>query len=41
MWLVVLYMSGHVILQVLNVWWFGKMISAVRKRFTGKSSKKE
>jgi Trk-type K+ transport system membrane component len=41
MWLVILYMSGHVILQVLNVWWFGKMISAVKKRFTGKSSKKE
>jgi hypothetical protein len=35
------YMSGHVILQVLNVWWFGKMISAVKKRFTGKSGKKE
>ena len=33
MWLVVSYMSGHVILQVLNVFWFGKMIAAVKKRF--------
>ena len=33
MWLVVLYMGGHVTLQVLNVFWFGKMIAAVRKRF--------
>ncbi|EKD16717.1 uncharacterized protein L3040_001456 [Drepanopeziza brunnea f. sp. 'multigermtubi'] len=32
-WLVVLYMSGHVTLQTLNVWWFGKMIAAVKKRF--------
>ncbi|KAH9224637.1 TLC domain-containing protein [Leptodontidium sp. 2 PMI_412] len=33
MWLVVLYMSGHVTLQALNVFWFGKMIAAVKKRF--------
>jgi hypothetical protein len=39
-WLVVLYMGGHVTLQALNVWWFGKMIAAVRKRFV-KSDKKE
>jgi hypothetical protein len=32
-WLVVLYIGGHVILQMLNVFWFGKMIAAVRKRF--------
>lgn len=38
-WLVVLYMGGHVTLQVLNVWWFGKMIEAVRKRFV-KTEKK-
>jgi hypothetical protein len=39
-WLVVLYMGGHVTLQVLNVWWFSKMIAAVRKRFvkTGKKA---
>ncbi len=33
MWLVVLYMGGHVTLQVLNVFWFVKMIASVRKRF--------
>ncbi|CZT08110.1 related to DUF887 domain protein [Rhynchosporium graminicola] len=33
MWLVILYMGGHVTLQVLNVFWFGKMVAAVRKRF--------
>jgi hypothetical protein len=32
-WLVILYMGGYVTLQVLNVWWFGKMIAAVKKRF--------
>ncbi|KAF8864660.1 DUF887-domain-containing protein [Acephala macrosclerotiorum] len=39
MWLVALYMSGHVTLQALNVFWFGKMIAAVKKRFT-KTEKK-
>lgn len=33
MWLVALYMGGHVTLQALNVFWFGKMIAAVKKRF--------
>lgn len=33
LWLVIMYMSGHVTLQVLNVYWFGKMIAAVKKRF--------
>src|ERR1700712_4368893 len=32
MWLVMLYMGGHVTLQILNVWWFSRMIAAVRKR---------
>lgn len=40
MWLVVLYMGGHVTLQALNVFWFGKMIAAVKKRFVGKGRKK-
>jgi len=40
MWLVVLYMSGHVILQCLNVFWFGKMIAAVKKRFVKTGKKK-
>ena len=40
LWLVVLYGSGHVTLQALNVFWFGKMIAAVRKRFV-KADKKQ
>jgi hypothetical protein len=41
MWLVVLYMGGHVTLQALNVFWFGKMIAAVKKRFVKLEKKKE
>jgi hypothetical protein len=41
MWLVVLYMGGHVMLQALNVFWFEKMIAAVRKRFVKVEKKKE
>lgn len=37
-WLVVLYLGGHVTLQVLNVFWLGKMIAAIRKRFTPKAT---
>ncbi|KAG0646026.1 putative TLC domain-containing [Hyphodiscus hymeniophilus] len=40
-WLVMLYMGGHVTLQVLNVFWFGKMIAAVRKRFVKVEKKEE
>jgi len=40
-WLVVLYMCGHVTLQVLNVFWFGKMLAAVKKRFVGTEKKKQ
>lgn len=36
-WLVVLYLGGHVTLQVLNVFWLGKMIAAIKKRFTPKA----
>jgi hypothetical protein len=39
-WLVVLYMGGHVTLQALNVFWFGKMIAAVKKRFVKTEKKK-
>ncbi|TVY31739.1 putative TLC domain-containing protein [Lachnellula subtilissima] len=35
-WLVVLYLGGHVTLQVLNVFWLGRMIAAIRKRFSPK-----
>ena len=41
MWLVALYMGGHVTLQALNVFWFGKMISAVKKRFIKVENRKE
>jgi TLC domain len=33
-WLVIIYMGGHVTLQCLNVFWLGKMVAAIRKRFT-------
>jgi len=36
----VFYLTGHVTLQLLNVYWFGKMIAAVRKRFV-KTEKKQ
>lgn len=32
-WVLVVYGVGHVVLQALNVWWFGKMIKAVLARF--------
>ncbi|TVY88232.1 putative TLC domain-containing protein [Lachnellula willkommii] len=35
-WLVALYLGGHVTLQVLNVFWLGRMIAAIRKRFSSK-----
>jgi len=38
--IVVLYMGGHVTLQALNVFWFGKMIAAVKKRFVKTEKKK-
>ncbi|PBP20932.1 DUF887-domain-containing protein [Diplocarpon rosae] len=41
LWVLALYMSGHAILQALNVWWFGKMIAAVKKRFDGSAKVNE
>lgn len=38
-WLIVLYMGGHLTLNTLNVYWFNKMIDAVKKRFSKKPSK--
>ena len=32
-WLVLIYMGGHVTLQLLNVFWLRKMVAAIRKRF--------
>lgn len=28
-----IYGVGHLVLTGLNIWWFGKMVAAVRKRF--------
>ncbi|KAI9673376.1 MAG: hypothetical protein M1817_002838 [Caeruleum heppii] len=33
LWLAVLYLSSNTLLSVLNFYWFGKMIEALRKRF--------
>lgn len=35
-WLAVTYVGGTTVLSILNFWWFGKMIAAVRKRFVPK-----
>jgi len=40
-WLAVTYLGSNVILNTLNFYWFGKMIEAVRKRFTGPVSKEK
>jgi TLC domain-containing protein len=41
-WLGFTYLGSNVILNTLNFFWFGKMIDAVRKRFTpAKGAKKE
>jgi hypothetical protein len=45
MWLVVLYLGSNTVLNFLNVYWFGKMVRTVRKRFSpraeGAESEKE
>ena len=33
-WLAITYLGSNVILNTLNFFWFGKMIDAVKKRFT-------
>lgn len=35
-WLVVVYLGSNTVLNFLNVYWFGKMIQTVRKRFQPK-----
>ena len=34
-WLAIAYVASTAMLSILNVWWFGKMIKTVRKRFDG------
>ncbi|KAI9691948.1 MAG: hypothetical protein M1820_009656 [Bogoriella megaspora] len=33
LWLTVSYLASNFVLNSLNIWWFGKMIDTVRKRF--------
>lgn len=35
LWLAGLYLGSNTVLSVLQFYWFGKMIEAVRKRFGG------
>ncbi|KAI9857492.1 MAG: hypothetical protein M1813_008242 [Trichoglossum hirsutum] len=39
-WLAITYLGSNVILNTLNFYWFGKMIEAVRKRFSTKPTEK-
>lgn len=34
LWLALTYLAANIVLTSLNLWWFTKMIDAVRKRFT-------
>jgi hypothetical protein len=36
LWLVVVYLGSNTVLNFLNVYWFGKMVETVRKRFQPK-----
>lgn len=40
-WLAVIYLSSNVLLNSLNIYWFGKMIETVRKRFEKKPKSEE
>ncbi|KAH0536294.1 hypothetical protein FGG08_006832 [Glutinoglossum americanum] len=40
-WLAVTYLGSNILLNTLNFYWFGKMIEAVRKRFSKKAPGKE
>ena len=39
MWLIYVYLGSNTILNVLNMYWFAKMIQALRKRFQPSDSK--
>ena len=41
LWLVFVYLTSNVVLNVLNFYWFAKMITAIRKRFTGEIHQKK
>jgi len=33
LWLAVTYLASNLVLNGLNIWWFGKMVATIRKRF--------
>lgn len=41
LWLAITYLASNLVLNTLNFFWFGKMIDAMRKRFTGPKEIKE
>jgi hypothetical protein len=41
MWLVFAYLGSNTILNFLNIYWFAKMIQALRRRFQPQSSKSD
>ena len=40
-WLIAVYATSNVVLNLLNFYWFTKMITAIRKRFTGEKRGKQ
>lgn len=40
-WLAFTYLGSNIVLNTLNFYWFGKMIEALRKRFTPQKDKKK
>ncbi|MCJ1404237.1 hypothetical protein MMC11_007462 [Xylographa trunciseda] len=40
-WLVITYIGSNTILVVLNFYWFGKMVTAVSKRFKGTKTRRD
>jgi hypothetical protein len=33
LWLPIVYLASNLVLNALNIWWFGKMIATIRSRF--------
>lgn len=36
-WLIIIYLGSNTLLTFLNIYWFGQMLKAVKKRFPSKS----
>ena len=41
MWLAMMYLTANILLTSLNVYWFNKMVEAVRKRFRAPSAEQQ